>query len=130
MSGSKGDYLETAVLNHVLRATALPSPAAVYVALYTVAPTDAGGGTETTYGGYARVTTSGATWNAASGGSVTNAAAIACPACTSGTATIVAFGGYDASSGGNLLWYGSCSLSVSTGITPQFAIGALTITQT
>ena len=44
MAGAS-DYLEAALLNHVFRASALSSPAAVYVGLYTVAPTDAGGGT-------------------------------------------------------------------------------------
>jgi hypothetical protein len=38
------------------------------------------------------------------------------------------FGLYDASTSGNLLAWGTCSLSVSTGITPQFAASALTLT--
>ena len=76
------------------------------------------------------MTTSGATWAVASGGATSNAAAITFPACTSGSNTITGFGAYDNSSGGNLLWYGTCSLSVSTGITPEFAIGELDITLT
>ena len=39
---SFSDYTENAVLNHLFRNVALSSPAAVYLALYTVAPTDAG----------------------------------------------------------------------------------------
>lgn len=123
------DYTENSILDHVTGKASFTMPT-VSVALFTVAPTDAGGGTETTYGGYARVTTSAATWASSAGGAISNAAAITFPACTSGTATIVAFGGYDAPSGGNLLWYGSCSLAVSPGITPQFPIGDLDITLT
>lgn len=126
---SFSDYTENRVLDHVLGKTSFTMPS-VWVALYTVAPTDAGGGTEAAYGSYARVATSGASWNAASGGSTSNATALAFPACTSGTSVVVAFGLLDASSGGNLLAHGTCSLSVSTGITPQFAIGALTVSLT
>ena len=129
MSGSYTDYLENKVLDHVTGKASFTMPT-VYVALFTANPTDAGGGTEANYTSYARVTTSAATWNSASGGSITNGAAITFPACTGGSNTITGFGGYDASSGGNLLWYGPCSLSVSSGITPEFAASALTITQT
>lgn len=124
------DYLENKVLEHITGKTSYTMPA-VYVALFTANPTDAGGGTEANYGSYARVATSGSTWGAASGGSITNSgAAITFPACTSGTNTITGFGAFDASSGGNLLWYGTCSLAVSSGITPSFATSTLTITQT
>lgn len=123
------DYLENELLDHVTGKGSYTMPT-VYVALFTANPTDAGGGTEAAYGSYARVTTSGATWAVASGGATSNAAAITFPACTSGSSTVTGFGGYDNSSGGNLLWYGTCSLSVSTGITPEFAPGELDITLT
>ncbi len=41
--GSKADYLENKVLEHVLKNTSYTSPVTVYCALFTVAPTDAGG---------------------------------------------------------------------------------------
>jgi len=123
------DYLENELLDHVTGKGSYTMPT-VYVALFTANPTDAGGGTEANYTSYARVTTSGATWAVASGGATSNAAAITFPACTGGSNTITGFGAYDNSSGGNLLWYGTCSLSVSTGITPEFAIGELDITLT
>lgn len=126
---SFSDYLENKVLDHIVGKTAFTMPA-VWVALYTANPTDAGGGTEANYSGYARVETSGADWEAASGGATSNANALSFPACTSGTNTITGFGLLDASSSGNLLAYGTCSLSVSTGITPQFAVGDLDITLT
>lgn len=120
-------YLQQKVLDHVRGKTSYTMPTA-YVALFTANPTDAGGGTEAAYTSYARVTTSGSTWTAASGTSGANAAAIAFPACTGSSSTVTGFGLYDASSAGNLLAWGTCSLAVSTGITPQFAIGDLVIT--
>lgn len=120
-------YLQQKVLDHVLGKTSYTMPTA-YVALFTANPTDAGGGTEAAYTSYARVTTSGATWNAASGTTTTNASAVTFPACTGSSSTVTGFGIYDASTTGNLLAWGTCSLSVSTGITPQFAAGALTVT--
>jgi len=51
---SKSDYLEGKVLDHLLGRTTYTAPATVYVALYTSAPTDSGGGTEVS-GGLRRV---------------------------------------------------------------------------
>jgi len=122
-------YLQQKILDHIRGKTALTMPTA-YVGLYTAAPTDAGGGTEAAYTGYARVTTSGSDWTAASGTSGSNAAAITFPACTAGSSTVTHFGIFDASTSGNLLAWGAlgASLAVSAGITPAFAIGALTLT--
>jgi hypothetical protein len=117
-------YLQEKVLDHIRGKTAYTMPTA-YVALFTVNPTDGGGGTEANYTGYSRVTTAGADWTAASGTNGTNASAITFGLCTAGTNTITGFGLYDASSGGNLLLWGTCSISVSAGITPSFAAAAL-----
>lgn len=62
---SFSDYLENKVLDHVYRNVAYTAPTGTYLALYTVAPTDAGGGTEVTGGGYAR---QAITFGASSGG--------------------------------------------------------------
>jgi len=62
---------------------------------------------------------------------VSNAAAVAFGACTSGTPTLTHFGvGADVSSTGNLFVTGAltASLAVSPGITPSFAAGALDVT--
>lgn len=105
-----------------------------YIALHTADPGETGDQTtsEATYTSYARVavarTTGGFT---VSSGSCTNAAAINFPACTGGSNTITHVSVGTASSGaGNRVWSGalSASLSVSSGITPSFAIGQLTIT--
>lgn len=119
-------YLQQKVLDHVVGKTSYTMPT-TYVALYTANPTDAGGGTEAAYTSYARVATSGL-WNAASGTSITNSGAITFPACTGSSSTVTGFAICDASSAGNILAWGTCSLSVSTGITPSFAAGQLTVT--
>lgn len=120
-------YLQQKILDHVRGKTSYTMPTA-YVALFTANPTDAGGGTEAAYSSYARVTTAGGDWTAASGTSGVNTNAISFPACSGGSSTVTGFGIYDASTSGNLLAWGTCSLSVSSGITPSFAAGQLAIT--
>ena len=133
MAGSKSDYLENKILDHVLGGGDYTRPATVYVALYTVAPTDAGGGTEVSGGSYARVavTNNSTNWPAASSGSKSNGTAISFPAATANWGTVVAFGIFDAASGGNLLYWGTLSASkaVNNGETASFAAGQLTISE-
>jgi hypothetical protein len=123
-------YLDNALVAHAVGKTAYTMPT-TYVGLFTTAPTMPAGtsGVEAAYTGYARAATSG-DWGSPSGGAISNSAAISFAACTAGTSTVVAFGVFDALTAGNLLMEGTCSLSVSTGITPQFASGALTVSQT
>jgi hypothetical protein len=104
-----------------------------YVSLHTADPGEAGTQTtsEATYTSYARVAVarSAGGWTI-SGNNVSNTAAIAFPACTGGSNTITHFGiGSDLSGTGNLFFKGAltASLAVSTGITPQFAIGELDV---
>ncbi len=120
-------YLQNKVLDHVRGKTAYTMPA-VWVALFTAAPTDAGGGTETVYTNYTRAATVGADWTASTGINGTNANAINFPACGATGATIVAFALMDAVTAGNMLAWGTCSLTVSNAVTPSFAIGQLNIT--
>lgn len=128
MAGSKSDYLEAALLNHVLRASALASPAAVYVALYTTAPTDAGGGVEVSGGAYAR---QAATFAAPVAGVTSNSATVAFPVATAGWGTVTSFGIFDAPTGGNLLYWGTLDVSEEVGIGGQarFKIGDLAVTE-
>jgi hypothetical protein len=123
------DYLEDKVLDHVFGGTAYTAPTTLYVALYTVAPTDTGGGTEVTGGSYARqtgtFTVSGTNPTTAS-----NSAAIEYPTATANYGTVVAVGILDASSSGNLLAYANLdtSKSVTTGDVFRFDTGDLDIT--
>jgi hypothetical protein len=107
----------------------------LYVSLHTSDPGEAGDQTtnEATYTSYARVAVarSAGGWTV-SGNAASNTAAITFPACTGGTNTITHFGiGTASSSTGVLLYKGALtgSLAVSSGITPEFAIGDLDITE-
>ena len=98
----KSDYLKAVILNHVLRATVYTSPATVYAALFTVAPTDAGGGTEVTGGSYTR---EAITFAAPAGGQVSDSADVLFPIATADWGTIVAFAVFDMPTGGNMLYW-------------------------
>lgn len=125
---AKSHYLDNAVLNHVLRNTALSSPATVYVGLFTVAPTPSTSGTEVSGGSYARVA---ATFGAPALGVLSNSAPVAFPTATLNWGTVVAVGVFDALSGGNLLYFGALTTSkaVDNGDTASFAAAALSITE-
>jgi len=129
----KSDYLENEILDHILGGADWPRPSPVHIALYTVAPTDAGGGTEVTGGSYTRasVTNNPTNFPAASGGAKANGTAITFPAATADWGTIVAFGIFDAGSGGNLLYWGPITPNrvIPNGATAAFAIGDLDITE-
>ena len=123
------DSLEDKLLDHVFGGVAYTAPTTHYVALYTVAPTDTGGGTEVTGGAYARQT--GAfTVSGTNPTTATNSAAIEYPTATADYGTVVAVGILDASSGGNLLAYANLTTSktVSTGDVFRFDAGDLDIT--
>lgn len=110
----------------------------LYVGLHTADPGEAGtqATSEATYTGYARVavarTSGGWTITSPAGvGTVANAAAVTFPACTGGSNVLTFFSiGTAASGATDLLLSGAltASLTVSNGITPSFAIGALTTT--
>jgi len=120
------DYLENAALNHVFRNTALTSPAAVYLALFTVAPTDAGGGTEVTGSGYAR---QAITFGAPSGGAIANTGAVSFTASGGNFGSVVAVGIFDAATAGNMLaWDAITAATVNDTDTLEFAIGDIDIT--
>ena len=133
MAGSKADFLENELLDHVLGNAAYTAPVTVYVALYTVAPTDAGGGTEVTGGSYARVTvTNNATnWPAASGGAKSNGTEIVFVTATASWGTVVAFGIFDAATAGNLLYWATLTANkiIDSGDTAKFAVGDLDVTE-
>lgn len=118
-------YSRNKLLEHVHGKTAYTMPVA-YVGLSTTTPNGTDGNvTEPAGNGYARVTTSGATWGAAASGAITNAAAITFPpASGAGWGTVTHVAVYDAVSGGNLLWWGSItSQAVPAGVTVTIPIG-------
>jgi hypothetical protein len=133
MPGSaKTHYAEAAILNVLLRATAFTTPAAVYVALFTAAPGEAGGGTEVSGTAYARqAVTFGAPTTSTTGSSCANSADVTFPTAGSAWGTVTHFGIFDAASGGNLLYYSSLtsSITIASGDPVKFNTGALVVTE-
>ena len=123
---SFSDYLETKVLDHVFGGTAYTAPATLYVALFTAAPSDSGGGTEVSGGAYARQTISFTT----SGDTTSNTAAVEFPTATANYGLVTHVGIYDASTAGNLMaWAGlTSSKNIETGDVFRIPAGDLDIT--
>jgi len=109
---SATDYLEQRILESIYTAQALQFDA-VYAALFTSAPGEAGGGTEVSGNGYARPLLAP---QSPSGGASSNALTITFPAASASWGTVVAFGIFDALTGGNLLLY-------VTGLSNSVAVG-------
>jgi len=127
---SFGDYAENKILDHIVGKTSFTMPTA-YIALSTADPTDDGSGmAEPSGNGYARVATTGATWDAASSGATANAAIISFPTATGSWGTITHFAIFDASTSGNMLAHGELDTptAISTNQIARFAIGAFDIT--
>lgn len=132
---SFSDSSETAVLNQIFKATALPwnGNTNLWLALYTTDPGEAGTAitNEIAYTSYARVAMTRSTDFTVSGAQVSNAILSQFPQCSGGTATATHAAIVTSSSGaGSIIVSGALSASVpiSTGIQPQFAINALTFT--
>src|SRR5260370_31619588 len=101
MAEFKGDALRTKILDKDFGGTNYTPPPIYYLALFTVAPTSAGGGTEMVYTGYARVsiTNNPGNWNNDSTGRKSNANKIDFPQAGSAEGIAVAFGLFDNSVG-------------------------------
>lgn len=110
---SMTDYLEDKLRDHVLRNIAYTSPTDVYLALFSTATTDAGGGTEATGGSYARQVVDFQAGGAGSG-AADNSGAITFSNMPAGTWTHAAL--FDASSGGNMLMHAPLTSSKTTGV--------------
>lgn len=126
------DYLENALLDHLLGGPDYTPAVTHYIALFTAAPTDAGGGTEVpSSNNYVRaaVTNNTINWPTSSSNSKANANVITFPTSSGSWGTITHFGIFDALSGGNLLAWAALTSSqaVGTGDTPDFAVGALQV---
>lgn len=143
MAGGDSDLVENKVLDWLFgrktfdgSGTDTTVPATYYVALFTVTPSDAGGGTEVSTGAwtnYARVAVANTLTNfpAASGGAKATGADI-----DFGTAvipgagpTVVAMALMDAASGGNVVRWGplTASKTPANGDPVKFPAGQLTL---
>jgi hypothetical protein len=137
------NYLENSLVDQLFRGQAAPTTTTLYVGLLTTAPSDAGGGTEVSGGSYARVavTSSLANWagtqsagstvaSSGTGGQTSNNAAITFPTPAATWGTVTHFGIYDASTAGNLLFWGALTISktINQSDTVTFPAASLSIT--
>lgn len=124
------DDAEALLLDWLMTTGTATRPTAWYVALYTAAPSDSGGGTEVSTGGYARqsVTFAAAT---SPGGTTSNTGTVSFTASGADYGTVTHIGIHSASSGsGNLLWHGAMTASktIADGDTLEFSVGNIDLT--
>ncbi len=119
------DYAELKLLDYLFGGGAgYTAPANLYLALYSAAPNDAGGGTELMGNGYVRtqVVNDFNSWPSASGGAKSNLNPITAAAASGAWLAATHFGIFDSSSGGNLLAWGALSSSATLGNGDTFEI--------
>lgn len=136
---SKSNYLSKEVLDHVLGGADYSRPATVYLALFTSNPDEDASGTEATGSAYARVaiTNNGTNFPAATGttaASKTNGATFTFTTATgdwSSGSDMTHWALFDASSGGNCLYYGALGTAkpVLDGDTASVAASSMVITE-
>ena len=120
------NFLETEILDHVFGGNAYTAPVTLYTGLYTASPSDTGGGTELSGNGYARQ----ATAFTVTGNTASNTDAEEWATATGSWGTITHVGVFDASTGGNLMAYGTLTASktIATGDVFRIPAGDLDIT--
>ena len=96
---------------------------AAYVALFTTATTDAGGGTEVSGGGYARQLV-GLSAASGAGGSTSNAADITFPTATADWGTVTHVAIMDAATLGNMIMHSPLDASKAIATGDTFKINA------
>ena len=125
---SFSNFLETEILDHVFAGAAYTAPTTLYLALFTAAPGETGGGTEvsTTGTAYARQTVAFTT----TGNTTSNNAAVEYPTATASFGTVTHVGVFDALTAGNLMAYATLSSSkaIDTGDVFRVPTGDLDIT--
>lgn len=123
------DYAEKLVLDWLMTTGSATRPTTWYIALYTGAPSDSGGGTEVSGNGYARQSVA---FDAASspGGTTVNSADVSFTASGGSFGTVTHLGIFDASTSGNLIWHGSLTASkaIDDGDTLTFTAGNIDLT--
>jgi hypothetical protein len=127
------DYTENLVLNWLFTANSATRPTAWYIGLFTAAPSDAGGGTEVSGNGYARVVTGTMSVSGTSPTNCTNDAAIEFAAASGGNwGTITHVAILDAITSGNMLGWAALTTSrtINDGDILRIPAGDLDITLT
>jgi len=141
--GAMSDFLENKIVDQIFRGQSAPTTSVLYVGLFTSIPSDGGGGTEVTGGSYARVSVtsnltnwagtqapSSTTASSGSNGTTSNNGSITFPTPSASWGIVTSFAIFDASSGGNMLFYGPLSIvkTINTADTITFPAGSLALT--
>lgn len=136
------NYLENKLIDQIFRNQTYTFPTTLYIALFTAAPSDTGGGTEVSGGNYARasVACSLANWagtqsagsttaSSGTGGVTSNNNVISFNTPNANWGTVTHFGIFDAVSSGNLMMWGplSSSKAVFSGDAVSIQAGQLQI---
>lgn len=118
MAGSKSNYLESEILDHILGGADWARPGTVYLALYTTAPSDAGGGVEVSAGNYVRlsITNNATNFPAAVSGAKSNGVDLVFPEATNAWGLIIAWALFDAQTTGNMLYWGDFTQTQTIGV--------------
>ena len=135
----KSKALEASLLNYVMRGQSMLALTDLYLALYTSATTDAGGGTEVSGNGYARIKidrTTGA-WSApvddgSDGQKASNTAELQAPESTGAWGTVTHGALMSAATGGTQLYHAALNTSRnvdSAGIVIRFKPGDITVSE-
>jgi|SRR5262245_2351586 len=120
-----------ALLNFLFRAGSYTPVSNYYVALFTVAPGYAGGGTEVTGGSYARqaIANNASQWTAPTAREISNVNAVTFPQASATWGVVTHFGLMDNLSGGNMLAFGALTTPVDCPVGSQrkFPAGSLIV---
>jgi hypothetical protein len=122
------NFLETEILDHVFAGASYTAPTTKYLALFTAAPGETGGGTEVTTSGtaYARQSVAFTT----TGNTTSNSASVEYATATASFGTVTHVGVFDAATSGNLMAYAALTSAkaIDTGDVFRVPIGDLDIT--
>ena len=117
--------LANKLANATVANVAYTSPATVYTALYSTAPTVSTSGTEITGNGYARQST---TFGTPTDGVISSTANVSFSCTGNAWPTVIAVGITDASTAGNIMYFQTiASRNVKVGDTLTFSSGNITV---
>jgi len=132
----KSPYLANLLLDTLIGTNGgavIVAPTTLFVALFTVQPTDVSAGTEVSGGSYARlgIANNATNFSAAASRSKTNAVDFAFPAASANWGTVVGYAIFDASTGGNMLYRGTLTgpATINTGDVLSIRAGTMTFTE-
>lgn len=136
MAGTKSDFLENEILDHILSAATYTAPVTTYIGLWTATLSDTSTGStagEVSGGTYARValTNNATNWPASSAGAKSNGIAIDFGTATANWGTVTHFAILDAATLGNILYWGDLTVSkvINSGDSAQFPVGDLDVSE-